>query len=326
MHCFAKLNDLQSLPEVRLATLDPWRTVIDLRKMQHAALLAETLHFARAAERAHLTQSALSRSIQSLEASLGLRLFDRSQGVVAQTVAGRQFMAKAQGLLRSARDLTHDMQLLRNAEIGELAVGCGPFPAATLMPAALADLHASHPRLCITLLIDHAAALRTLLEAERIELFVADTRSTALPDGLSVRALPPQFGNFFCRAKHPLARRRRLSLIDIAGERFASVHIPAAVRELLHRSLGLPQNTSWALNCDNVHVLKDLARQSDVVLICTEQAMAAELASGEFVQLKLADFRPWKIAAGIVSLKGRTPSPVAELLMDRLVTAAKSPA
>lgn len=299
---------------------------MDLRKLQHATLLSETLHFARAAERAHLTQSALSRSIQSLENSIGLQLFDRSQGGVAMTVAGRQFVARAQGLLRSARDLAHDMRLLREAEIGELAVGCGPFPAATLMPAALAGLHASHPRLCITLLIDHTAALRTLLEAERIELFVADTRSTPLPDGLSVRSLAPQYGSFFCRAKHPVVRRRRLSLIDIAGERFASVHVPAHVRELLCRSLGLAQNTPWALSCDNVHVLKDLARQSDVVLICTEQAMAGEIASGEFVQLKFADFRPWKVAAGIVSLKGRTPSPAAELLMERLAAAAKSAA
>ena len=295
---------------------------MDLRKLQHAALLAETRHFARAAEQAHLTQSALSRSIQSLESALGVRLFDRSQGGVALTAAGHQLLARAHPLLRGARDLAHDMRLLRDAEIGELAVGAGPFPAATLLPAALAGLQASHPGLRVTLLIDHTAALCKLLDTEAIEFFAADTRATTLPETVAVHPLAMQHGGFFCRAAHPLARRRRLAMADIAGERFASVHLPPELRERLRRMLKLPQAVPWALTCDNVYLLKDLARQSDVVLVCTEQVLASELASGEFVGLNLADFRPWPVAVGAVSLRGRTASPAAVLLIERLAAAA----
>jgi len=295
---------------------------MDLRKLQHAALLADTRHFARAAERAHLTQSALSRSIQALESELGVRLFDRSQGGVAVTAAGRQLLARAHPLLRSARDLAHDMRLLRDVEIGELAVGAGPFPAATLLPAALAGLQASHPGLRVTLQIDHTAALGKLVEAEAIEFFVADTRATALPETFAVRPLVTQHGGFFCRAAHPLARRRRLAMADIAGERFASVHLPPELRERLRRMLKLPQPVPWALTCDNVYLLKELALQSDMVLVCTEQVLAGELASGVFVRLNLADFRPWPVAVGAVGLRGRTPSPAAALLVERLQAAA----
>jgi len=297
---------------------------MDLRKLQHAALLAETRHFARAAERAHLTQSALSRSIQALETELDLRLFDRSQGGVALTAPGRQLLERARPLLRSAANLAHDMRMLRDAEIGELAAGAGPFPAATLLPQALARLRETHPGLSVTLHIDHSIALCASLEAERIELFVADTRSTRLPEDFVVRPLATQHGSLFCRASHPKARRRRLAMSDLKGERFASVHLPAQVHEVLRRTIGTPASNSWAFTCDNVYLLKDLAMQTDLILICTRQALARELAAGEFVQLKPAGFEPWPVQVGAVSLRGRTLSPAAELLLAQLAELAGS--
>lgn len=295
---------------------------MDLRKLQHAALLAETLHFARAAERAHLTQSALSRSIQALEAELGLTLFDRGPGGVALSAAGRQLLERSRPLLRSARDLAHDMRLLREAEIGDLALGAGPFPSATLLPPVLAGLQDSHPGLRIDLQIDHTSALCAMLESERIELFVADTRATALPPGLEVRTIASQQGGLFCRAAHPLARRRRLVVGDIAAQRFASVHLPPGVRESLRRMLKLPREVNWSLTCDNVYLLKDLARRADVVLVATEQVLAQEIAAGEFVPLRPAGIPAWPVSVGVVSLQGRSPSPAAELLTNRLAQAA----
>ena len=91
---------------------------MDLRKLQHAVLLAQTCHFARAAALAHITQSALSRSISALEDELGMRLFERGNTGVAPTAAGRTLIQRAQPLLRGARDLSHDMALFRRAELG----------------------------------------------------------------------------------------------------------------------------------------------------------------------------------------------------------------
>ncbi len=236
------------------------RQTMDIRKLRHVALLAETLHFVRAAERAHLTQSALSRSIQSLENALGLRLFDRQHGTggVSLTAAGRQLLERAQPLLRGVNDLDRDMRLLRDASLGELPVGAGPFPAVTLMPAVLASLQRTHPGLSVSLQVDHTQALRTLLEADRIEVFVAQTG--ALPsEGLDVRPLVVQKANVFCRATHPLARRRRVSAADIVDQRVASVRLHDAGRDALWRATGLPVKTSMALVCDNVYLLKDFA-------------------------------------------------------------------
>ncbi|MGH8467322.1 MAG: LysR family transcriptional regulator, partial [Pseudomonas sp.] len=75
---------------------------IDLKRIRHLVLLSEELHFSRAAERANLSQTAFSRSIQSLEADLGVRLFDRDTRSVVLTAAGRQLLASGRELLGCA--------------------------------------------------------------------------------------------------------------------------------------------------------------------------------------------------------------------------------
>jgi hypothetical protein len=57
-----------------------------------------------------------------------------------------------------------------------------------------------------------------------------------------------------------------------------------------------------------------------VILVCTEEALAKELASGEFVHLRLEGLRPLRVDVGIVARKGRTLSPAATLLIARLTT------
>jgi DNA-binding transcriptional LysR family regulator len=62
--------------------------VVELRRLQHLLALDDERHFGRAAERVHLSQPAFSRSIQAIEADLGLRLFERDIGDIRPTPAG----------------------------------------------------------------------------------------------------------------------------------------------------------------------------------------------------------------------------------------------
>ena len=86
--------------------------MFELRHLRHALGLAEHRNFARAAEALHISQSALSRSIQSLEESLEVTLFDRAHGGVEPTIfTDRKFnrmrpsMARVLGLeTRSAKE------------------------------------------------------------------------------------------------------------------------------------------------------------------------------------------------------------------------------
>ena len=92
--------------------------MFDLRRLRHALALAEHRNFARAAAALHITQPALSRSIQALEDGLGVRLFDRSPRDVDPTAFGELVLRHARSLELSARDLDRELQLAKGLEIG----------------------------------------------------------------------------------------------------------------------------------------------------------------------------------------------------------------
>ncbi|NYH22367.1 LysR family transcriptional regulator [Paraburkholderia bryophila] len=93
---------------------------MSVRRLNHVVALAEEGSFARAAERVHLSQPALSRSIQAIEDELGLRLFDRAARGVAVTQAGKTIVERARRVLFEANCLVRDAELLKTHEIGEV--------------------------------------------------------------------------------------------------------------------------------------------------------------------------------------------------------------
>ena len=86
---------------------------IELRHLRHALALAEHGNFARAAEALHLSQPALTRSLQALEAQVGEQLFDRSHREVTPTTMGELLLQHArQLLLHAVNHLRHHLRFV----------------------------------------------------------------------------------------------------------------------------------------------------------------------------------------------------------------------
>src|SRR5262245_50741079 len=119
---------------------------MDLRRLNHVVALADELHFARAAERVHLSQPAFSRSIQAIDSEFGLRLFEREGGEIRPTPAGEFVIERARRLLFQARGVQRDVDLYRRSELGDTAFGVGPMPAASLMQLVLSQLRGLYPK------------------------------------------------------------------------------------------------------------------------------------------------------------------------------------
>lgn len=98
-------------------------SVFTLDQARAFVVVAEELHFSRAAERLHMTQPPLSRQIQKLEGALGVRLLLRESKGVSLTGAGEAFLAECRQLLEKADTAPLRAQLVEQGRVGLLRIG-----------------------------------------------------------------------------------------------------------------------------------------------------------------------------------------------------------
>lgn len=293
---------------------------MDLRRLGHIVAVAERRNFARASEQVHLSQPALTRSIQAAEAELGMRLFDRGSTGVTPTPAGEFVIERARRLVFDGRCLKRDVELYRERKLGDTAFGVGPFPAATFLAPLLAALRREHAQVALRVEVGNWELLLERLLDEDIEFFVADTRELPRDPRLVVKALRREPAGFYVRTGHPLGARRSVALAEMWACGVATVRLPKSVAAALARLLELGPQVPLpvALECDDVEVLKKTVLACDAVLGAPHVAVQGEVRAGALHPLRITGLPPLFSAMGIVTLRGRTPSPMAETIIERL--------
>ena len=293
---------------------------MDLKRWAHVVAVADRRSFIRAAEQVHLSQPALTRSIQAAEAELGLQLFDRGAVEVVPTPAGEFVVARARQLVFNSRCLERDVELYRSRALGDTAFGVGPFPAVTFLKQLLSAMRREYPAINLRVEISNWQLLLKRLLEEDIEFFVAETRELPSEPNLHVQGLRNDPGGFYVREGHPLTQCGPVALKQLWEHGVLSVRLPKAVSAVLSHLLGLASAEALplALECDDVDVLKDVALESDSVLAATHASVAQEVASGRLHLLKVTGLPAIATEMGLVTLRGRTPSPMAELIIGRL--------
>lgn len=295
----------------------------DLRQLRHFVALVEHGHFARAADAVHLSQPALSRSIQALEANLACSLLDRQSRGIRLTAHGDLVLEHARRLLAGSLALGNAVSQLGNLQTGELRLGAGPYPAARLVPRAIGQFARSYPRVRVHLQIDNWESLHQRLLNENIELFVADTRELQGDERLNIIALQQSPGVIFCRPGHPLLSRNPPSLLDLQDYPLAGTHLPKEVASDL-QSLSNSEQI-LGIECDNFMVLKALVADSDVLSMAPWDVVAAEVASGQLALLHVHDRALQHSAYGVVSRAGHSLSPAASQWQSVLLALDQQP-
>ena len=298
---------------------------IDLKRLQHLVLLAEELNFSRAAERACLSQTAFSRSIQTLEAEFGMRLFDRATRSVQPTTVGRSVIERAKELLGRARDMAQEVDYLANADGGTLSFGASLFAVDTVLPGLLSQFKQDRPGLRVDVEVSQWAVLLQHLESESIEFFVAYPGPTTQDPRYTVNMLPPRPASLYCRAEHPLLKNQTSSPKPDQVEDFpwALVQIDNLIEAHLRVLFAVDRNRELPirLRCDNLALLLESVMSSDTILFTWQAWLESELAKGTIVDLgaRLEPAIPAQarqLSVGIVQLAGRTLSPAARKFMS----------
>lgn len=305
---------------------------IDLKRLQHLLLLAEELNFSRAAERACLSQTAFSRSIQSLEAEFGVRLFDRGTRSVQPTTTGLRVIARSKELLARARDMAQEVDQLAHAKGGTLSFGASLFAVDTVLAGVLPQLTLNRPGLQLNVEVSKWEILLQHLESEQIEFFVGYASHLAQDARFKVTALQPQPASIFCRAGHPLLskpgqppRPKQVPLYP-----WAAVQIDDAIGQQLRSlfSMEAPSELPVTLRCDNQALLRESALTSDTLLFTWNAWVQSDLQTGVLIDLGNHLQPPLpaqarQLSCAIVQLAGRTLSPLAQRLIDLVLRQGK---
>jgi DNA-binding transcriptional LysR family regulator len=292
---------------------------MDLKRLNHLVALADLRHFGRAAERCHLSQPAFSRSVLAAEEELGLQLFNRGTVEVTCTDAGAFVVERARKLLFDSRCLERDVSMYRDRKIGDVAFGVGPYPAATLLQNLLCELRRSYPGINTRVEVNNAQYLTEHLRNESLDFFVADMRSLVPAADLTVIPLGNLQAGFYVRVGHPLAGvATRVASMLAYG--VGSVHAPEELLLALGQVAGLPAGAAFPLvvTCDDLHVLKGVAMATDTIIAGPVAGVTADVTRGALVQLELTDISPLFAQMGVVSLRGRSFSAMADFAVQYL--------
>lgn len=293
---------------------------MDLKRLNHLVALADTRNFGRAALQCHLSQSAFSRSVQAAEEELGLQLFDRGSLEVTCTQAGAFVVERARKLLFENHCLERDVHLYRERLIGDLALGVGPFPAATMLPLLLTEIRTRYPGVKLRVEVNNAQYLLEHLRSEELDFYLADMRNVPAASDLAFARVGHLSAGFYVRAGHPLLQEPSLKASQLLPYGLASVRIHESVLLLLGHLMGLGEDVpvSLALECDDLHLLQSVAKSTDTVVASTDAGTRQAVEDGSLVRLQVKELPPLFADMAIVSLKGRSYSLMAQFAVDYL--------
>jgi DNA-binding transcriptional LysR family regulator len=171
---------------------------LSLDQLRALLTVVELGSFSRAAERLHLSQSAVSLQIRELETRLGVRLIDRLGKRAHASAAGTEVIAQARGLLDGAHRIEDTARRHRDGWLGRVRIGTGVSVLTYLLPPVLARLGRTHPGLEIVLSVGTAIEMRRRLVDNEIDVGVIvapvperELRADALRSDPLYAVLPP---------------------------------------------------------------------------------------------------------------------------------------
>lgn len=294
---------------------------MDLRQLRHVHVLARAGSFVRAAEELHITQPALTRSVQQLEHELRIKIFDRGRAGVRVTPVGRLLIDRAADILSAVRGLQADLGAAGRGEAGVVSLGLGPLPASIFLAELLTEMVRKHPAVRVNVETNTATALFESLNAERIEFCVCSLTLVPVTRKVTLRPIAVVPLALYARAQHPLHARRRATLADVLSYPLITGNMPAAALEGLREQAGVAagEHMPIAVSCDDFLVLKEVTLNSDAVWLTSRLPVVKERAA--LIELKTTLKLPTtEIVA--VSLASRSLSPAAELVLSKLTAKA----
>jgi len=239
-------------------------------RLRHVELIAElydSRSILRASRRLNLTQPTVSKALQDVEATLGVTLFERSNRGLDPTAYGEIFARHAKIVLAQLRHAAEELESRRAGYSGKVTVGTLLAASASILPDAIALLKKERPAVAISIVVGTYDILLPSLLVGDLDMVLG-----RMPEEGRSRALVYEdfYSEPVClvvRRGHPLTRKRRLGLRELANEAWLLPLPETTLRRQIERAFldadaPLPRNV-----IESVSILTNrvLLRKSDCI-------------------------------------------------------------
>ena len=189
---------------------------LSLRQLRAFLAVAQESSMTRAADKLHLTPSALSMLVRGMEDDLGARLFDRTTRRLVLTEAGAQFLPTVQQVFAQLEAGIASLQNTQHVKAGRLRVAASPLLASALFPKVIASFRSQHPHVKVVLLDVPVESLPDLVRQGEVDLAVC----TANQEAQDLTATPLYVDKLMlvCPTSHPLAQSREVAWQDLLDQ------------------------------------------------------------------------------------------------------------
>jgi DNA-binding transcriptional LysR family regulator len=289
-----KLNDLHVL-----------MAVVQAGSMSKAAALLNT------------GQSAISRSIAEMERTLGVRLLERGCQGAEPTIYGAALLKRGATVFDELREGVRDIEFLCDPTAGEVRIGCNPFLATTFVSAVVDRLSRRYPRIMFHVVVAPAEALHRALSERTVELLIAQRFGPLADERLGFESLFDDSYVVAAGAQSSWVRRRRIELAELVSEPWVlppPESVIGCIAKEAFRGAGLayPYTTVVTVPPDMRIALLATGR---FLTIFPASALRFSARRSEIKMLPVELATP-RVPGGIFTLKNRSLSPVAQLVVD----------
>jgi DNA-binding transcriptional LysR family regulator len=298
---------------------------LKLRDLHILSVVVEWGSMAKAASRLAMSQPAVSESIASLEATLGVRLLDRNARGVEPTFYAQALLKRGDAVFDELMQGVRDIEFLANPTVGEIRVASGDTGAAGLLAPVIDRLSRRYPDIVVRVVQTSAEPLvYPELRERKVDIALARISKSFSHSELDVEILFDDPPRVVVGALSPFARRRKVALTDLANEKW-TLTSDQVIRDLIadaftSQGLAPPKEKVTASSMLLRYRLLSTGRY---VTVLPDSVMRYNAKQWSLKALPIdLGMKPMSIT--LITLKNRTVSPVVQLFVDQVRAVARN--
>jgi DNA-binding transcriptional LysR family regulator len=297
---------------------------LKLRDLHILSVVVEWGSMAKAATQLAMSQPAVSESIASLEAALGVRLLDRSARGVEPTRYAHALLKRGNVVFDELMQGVKEIEFMANPTTGEVRVASGDTAAASLLAPAIDAMSRRYPNIVVHVSQASAEPLEyPELRQRRVDLVLARMSKAFTQNDLDTETLFDDPPRVVVGASSRLARRRNVTLADLVGETWTLTSdqvIHDFIWESFH-SKGIPPPKERVV-ASSMLLRSKLLATGRYVTVLPDSVLRYNAKQWSLKALPI-DLGMSTMAVRLVTLKNRAISPVVKLFMDQVRATAK---